>query len=169
MRRSFLQQSPNILPDPIQVLHQLRIPDAFDLNPIGAQKSVAFRIMNLLFGMSVSATINFENQPRFGAVKIQIISDVKMLPAKFVTRKAPFTQDAPKLSFSPRLFAPKLAGACRRVHAEPLTPALSPSDGERGNFRGPIFLFVALSQSASLMGRSVIINAPRLMPSDCSV
>jgi hypothetical protein len=111
MRCALLEQAPEILSHPFQFAQQLPVPDAFDLNPVGSQKGIAFGIVRLFCWMATPGAVGFNDQPRFGTVEIQKVFFEWMLPAEFVSGETPFAQQASQLFFRPGLNAAKSSGA----------------------------------------------------------
>jgi hypothetical protein len=107
------------------------IPEAQFLNVLLLQKRAAFLVMLHLFRQTVLKTIQLHIQPGVGAIEIQDVNSLRMLPAKFETGESMTPQRAPEFFFVVRLVGTKLAGGLDRVHAERMRVARKNSSPAR--------------------------------------
>jgi hypothetical protein len=84
------------------------------------QKLFSFRVVTLLVGKTMLATIEFNGQFCFLTKEIQTVNAERMLATEFIANEPPITQPVPHEFFRPRFLFAKLPGAFNIGHAENL-------------------------------------------------
>ena len=108
--RPALQRIPNRQQAALAVLPPLAVPETQRFNVLIRQKFFAHGIALQSFRQTVLETVQFHSQPRRRAIEIQNIITLRMLPAKFETRKPMAAQCPPQIPFLVCLITAKLAG-----------------------------------------------------------
>jgi hypothetical protein len=116
MRRTLLQQVPDVVSHPLQLLAQLPIPNPLHKNTLRAQELVTFAVLVLLVRKAVAKPIGFQHELRFGAVEIQIVLPQRMLPPELIAGKAAVSQQPPQRLLRPGSFPAKLTGTNNWLH-----------------------------------------------------
>ena len=95
MRRSLLQELPQILAHHARLPPHLMIPKSLHQNAARRQVTISFLVLGPFVRKPVPATVQFHSQLCFRAIKVQVVGSHRMLPTEFVTGKSPVAQDAP--------------------------------------------------------------------------
>jgi hypothetical protein len=101
MRCAFLEKRPQIIAYHLRLVAQSPVPNAFYCNAMTREESVALGIMLLLRRVAVLEAVCFNNQSRFGTVKVERVFSKRMLPTELVAGETLIAKHSPEQFFSP--------------------------------------------------------------------